>query len=229
MSEAATDDHDRRLLADLLSGDRSETAPEVLARLRARPDLAAELAALRELAGALQDDGADRRAELVAAQLAVTDADVAAARSAIARHFTPRRRWRAWPWLAAAALALLLVLVARERPVREPRVDDPTLATDSVFGLEPRGDTPASALSRFHWSAPAHGGYWRLVMYAARNGEKIDTEPLLSTPPITANEWQPSEEQLARLRTAREFLVELTLVRDRRAGQPERVFVRCSD
>jgi len=229
MSERHLSPQDRALLTDLVNGDRTENDPQVRARLAVSRGFAAEVAAIRSVTTALQQDGAVRRGEIAAAQAAVTAADVAHARAMIAQHLPRRRRLRLGHLLAAAAAVVMLSAVTWVCLHRAAASDpDPTLGTPVDRSMLPRGEVRAEQLATFRWVDATGNGSWLLAVYPARDGRKTGYEPLFPEQRIIGDEWQPTTEQIERMRAAGEFIWELTPVRDNATGGTTRAEVRCS-
>ncbi len=189
-----TDQHDpehERVLAAILCGDRATPPPEV----ETCPVCSERLARLRTTAAAVTAAGAEQRAVLAKVQATppvIGDERVAAlVREGLGMQGSRRRT--PWPWwmLAAAMLAGVLWL-ARGSALPADR----TLGTN---GYWPTGNIGAlDDPFPFRWPAEPGSRYW-LVLYEPDE----DLQPWDSFP-CTHPLWQPTEDEVARMRAQRD-------------------------
>jgi len=207
------DDAGRALLTGLLSGDRTETEPEVAAMLQRDPALRAELAALRSLVADLDSSGRATQSEVDAARRQVTADDVATARRAIARHLGQVRRSKHRVWLLAAAIAAVLLPVVGYSlwAWRPGNPEDPRLGTTppKVEAWPDGADIERTSLDHFLWHAVMpRGGHWSVVVHATRGGQKTGTV-VIENPDITDSQWLLNKSDQQRIQAVDEFCWDL--------------------
>ena len=195
------------LLEAVLAGERDAGDREVTRRVAECSECRETLAELEALTRELDDAGAHERA-LVAEASSVAGAagdgnieidahdgrrsmPAPAPQGARGLAADPRPRWL-WPLIAAAA-AVMLWLGApgtSDDPPVEPRV-----LGGLEGGLAPSGSV-ASFADGFRWSLERPANGWFVVHVYADPGDGALGEPLLVSPRLDVDRWQPAEEEV---------------------------------
>lgn len=184
-----TDPTGDELLEQVLTGDRRDDDPEVVAALRADPALGARLLRLQQLAASLDAAGDEQQADLQDA----TYPDIP--RLDFATVFRAQRRRRRRLQIATAAAALLLAAVAwwgwSDRLANPPHVPVPQ---DRLSAATWDVTQPADPLIKLRWRSPRAlrpGERYRVLVY--RTVDDLDPAwppiELGTEPECSARQW----------------------------------------
>lgn len=180
---------DEQLLEAIVAGDLDPDSPAVRERLHADPALAERARALLELASRVGGAGREERAvlrEAAALESAPGEDRVA---TVVARELGARGRRGRFPWLRAAAAALVLALAAVgvRSLLRDAEPDWQFVGSSS---LSPSGEV--ESFDRFTWTLG--GSSWVLRVYPAGAADDPGVEPLYDEDVYAPEHVVPAEE-----------------------------------
>lgn len=194
---------DEVLLARIACGEIALGDPRVRALFERRPELAAEVAALRRTADEVRSAASRERETIDLARATTTPADRRRVADSLEAHLgsrrvavpgasdapaaaRPRSLDRRWHGLAAAAVLAVLVAGGAYLAFRDRTPSGPVVMSGAdVTPLAPTG--VGQSFARFEWTGASAPGTWYEVVVSDERGE------IARSPRLRTQRWEPPE------------------------------------